>query len=116
MSGREEEIGGEGVNKETLRAYLHNKPLVQTVAQKRAVDDTRHELIKALTVLRTVNIGIATIKEVQAKIDEYAKISKHYGILLEDAFGVSWHKENIIKEYANCLDGDIDALPNEVKE
>ncbi|GHV34503.1 hypothetical protein FACS1894187_05200 [Synergistales bacterium] len=104
------------MNKETLRAYLQNGPLVQAIEQKRAIDNVRYELINALTVLRAVSIGIETVKEVQGKIDEYAKISKHYGILLEDTFGVTWQKENVIKKHTDCLDDDIDALPDEIKE
>jgi hypothetical protein len=103
------------MNRETLRNYLHNGPLVQAIDQKRSIDKTKQELLSAIQTLRETGIRDSLIDEVQGKYEEYQKISSHYGTLIEDAWNVSWQNESIIKRYIDCLDDDIDRLPDEIK-
>lgn len=103
------------MHRETLRAHLHNAPLVQAIEQKRVVDLTKRQLADAMQVLREVGAHDGAIDEAQRKFDEYVKISRAYGNLIEDVFGISWQAESIIRMYTECCDNDIDRLPEHIK-
>lgn len=102
------------MTKETLRSYLHNYPPVQAIEQKRQIDNTRQDLLHALQVLRTAGVSELVQAEVQGKYDEYGKISRNYGVLLEDTWNVMWQDESIIRNYTDCCDDDIDHLPDTI--
>ena len=99
---------------EALRAYLHNEPLISVIKAKSAIDVIRKSLCTALCIMNDVGISKPACMEVQAKIDEYGKISKCYGIMLEDAFNVTWQAEATIRKYIDCTDADIDRLPSKL--
>ena len=101
-----------GMHRESLRAHLHNPPLVQAIAQKLEVDETRKALYSALTTMRKAGMSDTAKREVQCKIDEYGEISRNYGNMIEDIWGVTWQMETIIKAYIDCCDNDIDDLPD----
>lgn len=103
------------MGRETLRAHLHNPALVQIVAQKQEVDATRNKLIDALTITRETGIDESVTGKIQKKIDEYGTISRNYGLMMEEIWGISWHWERTLEKYIDCNDNDIDELPEVVR-
>lgn len=104
------------MHKETLRNYLHNFPLVQAVEQKRSVDDVSRRLLAAVQVMREAGVPESAAMATQEKYDEYRKISRAYGNMIEDTWGVTWQAESVIAKYTSCCDDDIDRLPDNVRD
>lgn len=103
------------MSRETLRGYLHNYPLVQAIEQKRSIDETKRNLLDAMQIMRETGVDEGATAAVQSKYEEYQKISRAYGNMIEDVWGIPWQKEEIIKKYTDCLDDDIDRLPDTVR-
>lgn len=101
--------------KETLRQNLHNKPLIATLSQKIEIDSTKKKLLEVLQTLRDFEMSESSISEVESKYEEYNNISKAYGNMLEDVWGISWQNEEIIKRHIDFTDDEIDRLPDEIK-
>jgi hypothetical protein len=97
-----------GINRETMRGYLQNKPLVQALRGMEEANETKKALRDALMVMQTVGIGEAAQAEVQAKIEEYKTINLNYDRMIEDTWHITWQTASIIKKY---LDHDINDLP-----
>lgn len=106
---------GRTMNRETLREYLKNSTLVHIIEQKRIIDRTEKDIRESIMVLESVGISRTSRSEILGKLTEYQKISKGYSNLLEDAWGISWHTEGVIKRYTDYSDGDIDTLPENIK-
>jgi len=99
------------MTRDTLRVYLHNEPLMAVIKAKSEIDEIRKSLREALQIMEETNISKEACAEVQAKITEYGNISRGYGIMLEDTFKVTWQAEAVIRQYPDCTDEEIDALP-----
>lgn len=103
------------MNRETLRAHLNNSALVQIVKAKQGIDSTRKDLCNALATMQVTGISKVAIDEVQNKIEKYGKISRNYGYLLEDLWGITWHWESTIEKFIGSEDYDIDKLPEYIR-
>lgn len=99
------------MQKEQLRKYLNNKPLVQTIRLRMQINDTRVKLYNALNIANETNMAKAVYDEIDAKCQEYNKIHQGYGNMIEDIWGISWQKEDIIRQHIDCTDAEIDKLP-----
>lgn len=96
-----------GMHRETLKQYLLNKPLVEAIRQKMAIDETKYKLRESLQTLHDVGINEAD-EAIKAKLDEYVEASKAYDALIGDVWGLNWQRVDIVSKY---LDRDIDRLP-----
>ena len=100
------------MQKEVLRGYLRNYPLMHAIDQKKEIDETKNRLMDAIQVLREVGASETTIDDATSKHDEYKKISQAYGNLIGDTWGITWQMESIIRKYTDYLLDDIDRLPD----
>jgi len=105
---------GVKMTREALRAYLHNEPLVSAVRVKSEIDGIRRSLCEALRIIIDVGVSKTACMEVQGKISEYGKISKGYGNMIEDTFGVTWQAEAVIRRFMDLSDAEIDRLPSKL--
>lgn len=103
------------MQKEQFKKHMNNQPLVQAIRQRMEVDDTRKKLYDALNIANETGLSEIVIKELNAKCDEYSKIGKAYGNLIEDVWGVNWQNEEIIIRHIDCTDEEIDRLPEVIK-
>lgn len=103
------------MQKEQLRKYLKNQPLIAAIRQRTQIDDTRKRLYDALNIANETGMSEATINELKVKCDEYNKIHKGYGNMIEDIWGISWQKEGILKRHIDYTDDEIDRLPEVIK-
>ncbi|GHV50272.1 hypothetical protein FACS1894216_02160 [Synergistales bacterium] len=102
------------MNREELRKCLHNEALMGIMKQKWLIDWERKNICDARNTLLRVGMCKPIIDEVEQKIEEYGKMGNGYANLLEDVWGVTWHKEMVIKNHLDCRDDDIDKLPETV--
>jgi len=100
------------MKREMLKRHLNNVHLLSVIKAKLEIDKLRKSLISALNIMAVAGISSPSCMEVQAKIEEYRKISKSYSIMLEDAFEITWQEELIILKHQNCTDREIDMLPS----
>jgi len=99
---------------ETLRTHLHNEPLISAIKAKLVIDEKRKSLCAALNIMNDAGISKPACMEVQAKIDEYRKISKYYGNMLDDVFDLTWQAEAIILKHLDKTDTEIEMLPSKL--
>lgn len=100
---------------ETLRGYLSNAPLMRVIRQKQEINDMAKRLCAAIDAMREAGVDESAVKEVQDKADEYRKISRGYGEMIESVWDIPWQTEALIAKYIDCCDNDIDKLPEYVK-
>lgn len=98
---------------ETLRGYLSNAPLMQVIRQKQEIKDMEKRLYAAMDAMREAGVDESAVQEVQDKADEYRKISRGYGEMLESVWDIPWQTESLITKYLDCC--DVDDLPEYVK-
>lgn len=103
------------MQKEQLRKYLKNQPLITAIRRKMEVNDTRKRLFDALNIANETSMSEATINELKVKRDEYNKIYHGYGDMIESVWGISWQNEEIIKRHIDYTDDEIDKLPEVIK-
>lgn len=103
------------IARETLRGYIHNYPLTQTIQLKMEIDDTRKKICNAEDTLRAIEASASMIEEIEKKREEYTKISQAYGNMIESVWGIVWQNEAIIKKYIDLTDAEIDMLPDYIE-
>lgn len=87
------------MSKERLSEYLDDYPLVQAITLKQYIDDARKKLHDAMGIMRETDVSDSAVTEVQSKYDKYTKISKNYGLFIEDNWGVRWQDEDFIRKH-----------------
>lgn len=100
--------------KRDLKEILHDIPLKQALLQKRAIDKTKNGLSEVIQIMRDTDIEESVIEGVQRKREEYIRVSKCYGNLLNDAWDINQEREKILLKYINYSDEEIDNLPEYV--
>jgi hypothetical protein len=103
------------MRKEELMKLLDNKPLMAAIAAKNEIRDTQKRLIDAREVLCEVGADEPALKFVDEKIKELGEISKCYGILLEDAWRLTWQEESIVKRHMGKSAAELERLPGELR-